>query len=204
MFKCLTGRARAFTVSAQRLNFFFFFNPSRVPRCCLSTRKNGCRTGCFFKTGLEQTTILLSSAPQVLQFLEYLLEELGCLPAELQWLRALSLTRECTHRPGVLCGRSQLWQHRGKLEASRVKEVTYSFPPFLEDRAQTHTPGGRAYCLLPQGCFPLCRWLPSWNLWEASASVRSSDRKGHICAAEAGSEVLVWRQALSICFKRDR
>lgn len=153
----------------------------------------------FFKTGLEQRTVLsLLSTPSA---------TVPRIPAGGAWLPASGATvAQCSHSRGsahtglgVLCGWSQLWQSRGKLEASRVREVTYSLPPFLEDRAQTHTPGGRAYCLLPQGCFTLCRWFPSWSQWAASVSVRSADRKGHICAAEAGSGVLVWRQALSIC-----
>lgn len=149
-------------------------------------------------------------APQVLQFLEDQLEEFGCLPAELLWRSARSHSCEDAHTGlGVLCGLSQPWQQIGKLEASRVREVTYSSPTFLEDRTQPTCQEEEhiAYCLrgvsLSAGGFAL-QWVDSkfssWSLWEASLSVRNTDRKGHICWAEAASEVLVWRQALSTCF----
>lgn len=47
MFKCLAKRARAFTVSAHRLNFFFFLILPGFLDVVFQQDGNGLRTGCF-------------------------------------------------------------------------------------------------------------------------------------------------------------
>ena len=80
-------------------------------------------------------------------------------------------------------------------------------PPVWQTQCNPHLQEGAAYCQMRSGCSALCRQLhcsdamsfPSWSLWEASPSVRST--KGHFSYTDGGSSLQ--REALGFWFARE-